>query len=187
MTKQQMSEYHIAKKDGQQLGTVTIIQLNEGLQSGIFSLDDLAWKEGTSDWVPLASIVSSSTAATSSVLNVQGASSFVPLPQTTPQTIHVVSSSVPKSAKSLVSASWILLFLSCLGSLLPGLGFAVWIIAGPVLTVTFILSIMSISRGATLQGIMILLATLIVVPLFIFIAPIITTAAAASNLEQNQK
>jgi ABC-type transport system involved in cytochrome bd biosynthesis fused ATPase/permease subunit len=34
---------------------------------------------------------------------------------------------------------------------------------------------------------MILLATLIIVPLFIFIAPIITTAAAASNLEQNQR
>jgi hypothetical protein len=67
-------------------------------------------------------------------------------------------------------ASWALLALCCIASLLPGL-------AGPILLITFVLGIIAISRGGTVQGVLILLASLIVVPVFVFIAPIVTTGA----------
>jgi hypothetical protein len=71
-------------------------------------------------------------------------------------------------------ASWALLALCCVASLIPGLGFGVWVVAGPVLLITFVLGIIAISRGGTLQGVLILLASLIVVPVFVFVAPIVT-------------
>jgi hypothetical protein len=65
-------------------------------------------------------------------------------------------------------ASWALLALCCIASLLPGLGFGVWLVAGPILLITFVLGVIAIS---------LLLASLIVVPVFVFIAPIVTTGA----------
>jgi hypothetical protein len=40
-----------------------------------------------------------------------------------------------------------------------------------------VLGIIAISRGGTVQGIMILLTALVVVPVFVFLAPILTTSA----------
>ena len=74
-------------------------------------------------------------------------------------------------------ASWALLAICCSASLIPGLGFAVWFVAAPVLLITFVLGIIAISRGGTLQGMLILVASLIVVPVFVFVAPIVTTGA----------
>ena len=104
--------------------------------------------------------------------------------QPTPQYLHhspntvsvVVNTTHQYSYRGVALAGWILLALCCGGALIPGLGFVVWFIAFPVLLITFILGCVAIARGGTLQGVLILLATLIGAPVFIAIAPIVTTA-----------
>lgn len=162
-----------------------------GVQEGKFSPADLAWKAGTADWIPLSSMLPA--LATPAPQITPQAQSFVPNQafapvNPSPTVVQVVGAPPPRSAGGVSLASWILLALCCLGSIIPGLGFGVWLIAIPVLLVTFILGIIAITRGGTFQGILILVATLIVVPLFVLIAPIITTGAAISAAaEQAEK
>jgi hypothetical protein len=81
----------------------------------------------------------------------------------------------------LVIASWLMIGVTCLVSLLPGVGFLTWIIAAPILLVTFVLGIVALNKGATTQGILILLASVIAAPVFLFVAPILTTTAAVTG------
>lgn len=71
---------------------------------------------------------------------------------------------------------WILLFLTCGLSLIPFFGFASWIIAGPMLIAAFVLAIVVLSRGGTGSGILLLLFSVVIAPVFILCAPFITTA-----------
>jgi hypothetical protein len=71
--------------------------------------------------------------------------------------------------------------VTCLVALIPGVGFITWLIAAPSLLVTFVLGIVALNKGATVQGIFILLTSAIVAPVFLFVAPIFTTAAAVSG------
>ena len=71
---------------------------------------------------------------------------------------------------------WILLFLTCGISLIPVFGFASWLIAGPMLIAAFVLAIVVLSRGGTGSGILLLLFSVVIAPVFIFCAPFITTA-----------
>jgi hypothetical protein len=84
------------------------------------------------------------------------------------------------SYKGLAITSWILLGGIAFLSVIPVLGFATWVIAVPVFIVTLILAILILTRRGILQGVLILLATFIFVPIFIAIAPIITTAILGS-------
>jgi hypothetical protein len=155
-------------KDGQQLGPFSESELRTHLSSGSINETDLAWVEGNSDWQPLSTILQP---ARPPLMPVQ--------PAVQPPTVVQVVTSQPLSHKGVSFAGWTLLSLCCIASLIPGLGFGVWLIAAPVLIVTLVLGIISISRGGTLQGVLILLATLIVVPVFVFVAPILSTGAAA--------
>ena len=71
--------------------------------------------------------------------------------------------------------------VTCLISLIPGVGFLTWIVAAPILLVTFIMGIITLNKGKTLQGVSILLASLIAAPLFLVLAPIVTTVATAAG------
>jgi len=155
-------------KDGQQLGPFSESELRAHLSNGSIRDTDLAWIEGTSDWQPLSAILQPIRPP---LLPTQ------PAYRQSPSVVQVVTSQ-PLSHKGVSIASWVLLAMCCLASLIPGLGFGVWLIAAPVLVVTFVLGIIAVSRGGTLQGVMILLTSLIVVPIFIFVAPILTTGAA---------
>jgi uncharacterized protein DUF4339 len=152
-------------KDGQQLGPFTESEARAHLSNGSVSGADLAWVEGNSDWQPISTMLSPP---------VTPAQPIAPAP--TPIVVQVVATR-PRSHWGVSLASWALLAICCIASLLPGLGFAVWFVAGPVLLITFVLGIIAISRGGTLQGMLILLASRIVVPVFVFIAPIVTTGA----------
>jgi hypothetical protein len=81
----------------------------------------------------------------------------------------------------LVIASWLMIGVTCLVSLIPGVGFLTWLIAAPILLVTFVLGIVALNKGATTQGILILLASVIAAPVFLFVAPILTTTAAVTG------
>lgn len=92
--------------------------------------------------------------------------------------------------KGISITAWVLIGVTCLVSLIPGVGFLTWIVGFPVLFVTMILGIVTLAKGGTLQGVLILLVSLIAAPIFLIVAPIITTggaiaasAGAVENLE----
>ena len=146
-------------------------ELLDQIKQGSLPVDVLICQQGMSEWKPAIAVFTS----------LPKLPSLPPPPTTTtqvttPQGAPVVQ--ITSSPKSVITASWILIVLSCLGSMIPALGFAVWIIIVPVLLLTFIFGILAISRGSVLQGMLILGATLVVVPLFVLIAPIVSTGSA---------
>ena len=70
---------------------------------------------------------------------------------------------------------WILLAITCGLSLIPIFGFSAWLIAGPMLIAAFVLAIVVLSRGGTGHGILLLLFSGVIAPVFVFFAPFITT------------
>jgi hypothetical protein len=166
-------------KDGQQLGPFAESDVRAHLSNGNLNDTDLAWVEGNSDWQPISTILSPASSA---------AMSPQPMVQSPAPSVIQVVASRPLSHKGVSFAGWTLLSLCCVASLIPGLGFGVWLIAAPLLLITFVLGIIAISRGGTLHGILILIASLIVVPIFVFIAPIVTTSitlAAAKTIDKS--
>lgn len=77
--------------------------------------------------------------------------------------------------RPLIIASWVMIGLVCLLSLVPFLGFGSWLIAAPVLFITLVMGIIVLSRGGTLPGLGILLVSLIVAPVFVLIAPFVSS------------
>jgi len=77
--------------------------------------------------------------------------------------------------KGLARAAWIIIGVICLIALIPAVGLLTWFIAFPVLVATFVLGIIAITRGGTLQGVLILLVSLIVAPTYLLIAPMLST------------
>ena len=78
-------------------------------------------------------------------------------------------------------AGWVLIFLTCGVSVIPVFGFASWLVAGPFLLVAFVLSIVVLARGGTVSGLLLLLFTVVIAPIFIFCAPFISTALGISK------
>lgn len=77
--------------------------------------------------------------------------------------------------KGLARAAWIIIGVICLIALIPAVGLLTWFIAFPVLVAIFVLGIIAITRGGTLQGVLILLVSLIVAPAYLLIAPMLST------------
>lgn len=88
-----------------------------------------------------------------------------------------------KRSSGAVTASWILLVFACAGALIPGLGFAMWAIIAPILLITLVLGVLAISKGQTISGVMIILMSLVVVPVFVAIAPFVGTLLAFGAAE----
>ena len=80
-----------------------------------------------------------------------------------------------KQNRSLIIASWVLIGLVCLISVIPFLGFGSWLVAGPILFIALVMGIIVLARGETLPGLAILLTSLIAAPVFIFVAPFISS------------
>ncbi len=113
----------------------------------------------------------------------------VPIPH---QATHIVIHQPAKNHKGLARAAWILIFLVCGVALLPFLGFASWLVAGPVFFVTFILSIMVIARGGTLTGILLLFTSIIGGPVFVTFAPFVSSflglgVAAKASIQNSER
>jgi hypothetical protein len=107
------------------------------------------------------------------------------------QATHIVIHQPVKNHRGLAKAAWILLFIVCGVSLLPFFGFASWLFAGPVFLVVFILSIMVLSRGGTLPGMLLLLSSIIFGPIFVTCAPVISSfvglGAAGAAVQKNER
>jgi len=83
-----------------------------------------------------------------------------------------------KQSKGVATVAWVMIGLTCLVALIPGVGFLTWLVALPILFITVILGIVVLCQGGTIRGVLILLMSLIVAPVFLFLAPLIMTSLA---------
>jgi len=174
-------------KNGQQLGPFSLEEVNRKLADGTFAGTDLAWYEGAAGWAPLsgvAGVVIPPAAASTPAPAPTPAPTPAPVQHAPVQPAPVVApirpnASIVQPAKSptrtLSMVSWILLGITLVVSFVPIVGCGSWILVWPVAITAIILGIIVMTRGRTGQGILIILAAIILVPIAL-IAPVITTA-----------
>lgn len=88
--------------------------------------------------------------------------------------------------KGVALAAWIIIGVTCFIALIPAIGLLTWFIAIPVLLATFVLGIIAITKGGTLQGVFILLVSVIVAPVYLLIAPMASTFIFAMVFGERQ-
>ena len=161
-------------KNGQQLGPFSIEEINRKLADGTFAGSDLAWYEGAAGWGPLSGVAG---------VVIPQAPTAAPAPapiQPTPAAAAVrpnvpIVQAAPRSTKTFSLVSWLLLGITFVVSFIPIVGCGSWILVWPVAIAAIIMGIMVLTRGGTVQGILIILASILLVPIAL-VAPIITTA-----------
>ncbi|MFL6521419.1 MAG: GYF domain-containing protein [Chthoniobacterales bacterium] len=171
-------------KNGQQLGPFSLEEVNRKVAEGSFAGTDLAWYEGAAGWAPLSAVPGV-------VIPQAPASTSPPIPVSTPaptpapvQPATVIAPTRPNASivqpaksptRTLSMISWILLGITLVVSFIPLVGCGSWILVWPVAITAIILGIIIMTRGRTGQGILIILAAIVVVPIAL-IAPVISTA-----------
>jgi len=186
-------QIHVAR-NGQRLGQYSVEEVNRKLADGTLLLTDLAWHEGAAGWAPLASIAGVTTPS-ASTMPILPPPAPIPVPSAppAPPTQNGVGGSPPQpvqSYKGMAVASWILLGLTALLSIVPVLGFAAWILAFIVIPLALVLAIVILTRGGKTQGILILVTSVVVLPVFILVASLASTlilGAAVSEREKTQE
>ena len=171
-------QIHVAR-NGQQLGQYSVEEVNRKLADGTLSPTDLGWHEGAAGWAPLSTIVGVTTGAPGSPSipappTPPSPAARAPVAQPMPGSAPI--SSAPRSYKGMVLTSWILLGLTFVISLIPVLGCGSWFLVWPVALATLIMATVILSRGGKTQGVLLLIASILIVPLAL-VAPIVTTAA----------
>ena len=163
-------------KNGKQLGPFSLEEINRKLADGTFAGTDLAWYEGAAGWAPLSGVAG--------VVIPAAAPASTPAPPAAPAPTPVQPAPAPAAApvrpsapivqpapaprggyKTLSLLSWALLGLTFFISFIPFLGCGSWILAWPVAVAAIIMGIIVLTRGGTMQGIFIILAGVLIVPL----------------------
>ena len=169
-------------KNGQQLGPFSLEEVNRKLADGTFAGTDLGWHEGASGWAALSTIagvvVPPAAAAPSAPAAAPAApQTMTPAAVPTPAAAAPAAGPAPAYApvqrpaasaggsKALSVVSWILLGVTFVISFIPFLGCGTWVLAWPVAIAAIIMGIIIMTRGKTGQGILIILAGLLIVPL----------------------
>lgn len=110
-------------------------------------------------------------------------------PPPRPATGHSVTSVAPQSGenvKGLVVTSWVLLGVTFVISLVPVLGCGSWLLAWPVAVATLVMAIIILTRGGKTQGIAILIASILIVPITM-VASIASTALLGVTVSEHEK
>jgi hypothetical protein len=161
--------------DNEQVGPFTEEKIRRYLEEGRIQPTTLAWVEGAADWKPISEMLGLASTQPPPV-------QAPPQPQAPPQQQQAPAYAAPQTPqqnpKKLILASWLMIGFTCLVALIPGVGFLTWILGAPILLVTFIMGILTLSKGRTMQGVAILLVSLIAAPIFLVVAPIVTTTGA---------
>ena len=71
-------------------------------------------------------------------------------------------------------------------SLVPVLGCGSWFLVWPVALATFIMAFVILTRGGKAQGILLIIASILIIPLAL-LAPVITTAALGVSVDKEQR
>lgn len=180
-------QIHVAR-NGQQLGQYSIEEVNRKLADGTLSTTDLGWHEGAAGWAPLSSIAGVTAPGAPASLPISSpppapapaAPIARPMPSSAPSPIS------PQSYKGMVASCWILLGFTFVISLVPILGCGSWILVWPVALATIIMAIVILTRGGQVQGTILIIASVLIVP-WALLAPIITTAALGGFSKEEQK
>jgi hypothetical protein len=85
----------------------------------------------------------------------------------------------------MVASCWILLGFTFVISLVPVLGCGSWILVWPVALATLIMAIVILTRGGQVQGTLLIIASVLIVP-WALLAPIITTAALGGSVSKEE-
>jgi hypothetical protein len=169
-------------KNGQQLGPFPLEEVNRKLADGTFVGTDLAWYEGAAGWAPLSGVPGVVVPPTGSTTSVAPAPTPTPAPAPSPAPRPAISPVQPipsapvrpntpivqpprSPGRTLAVVSWALMGVSFLISLIPFVGCGAWVFGAPVAIAAIIMGIIILTRGATLQGILVILGGVLIVPL----------------------
>jgi hypothetical protein len=184
-------------KNGQQLGPFSLEEINRKLADRTLVATDLAWYEGAAGWAPLsgvAGVVVSTAPVTPAAATAPPVTPApAPAPAPTPAAIPVRSNASivqpPPSAsaayKTFARVGWALIGITLLISFIPILGCGTWILVWPVAVAAIILGIVCLTRGGTGQGVALILAAIVLVPVAL-IAPILSTALLGNGGDRVQ-
>jgi hypothetical protein len=99
------------------------------------------------------------------------------------------ATTAPQPAKrytGLAVTSWILIILTCLLSIIPVIGFATWLLAIIVVPLTLVFAIIILTRGGKGQGIVLIIASVILMPGFLLIAPVVSTLVLGASISAQE-
>jgi hypothetical protein len=85
----------------------------------------------------------------------------------------------------MVVTSWILLGFTFVMSLVPILGCGSWILVWPVAVATLIMAIVILTRGGKTQGVALIIASVLIVPLAL-VAPVVATAVLGVSINERE-
>jgi hypothetical protein len=178
-------------KNGQQLGPFSLEEINRKLADGAFAGTDLAWYEGAAGWAPLSGVAGvvlpsaapAATPVTPAPVQPAPAPAAVPVRSSAPIVQPPAGSSA--AYKTMARIGWILLGATLLISFIPILGCGMWFLVWPVAVTAMILGIVVMTRGGTGQGIALILAAIVLVPVAL-VAPILSTALFGNLADQKK-
>jgi general secretion pathway protein G len=151
-------------KNEQQLGPFDESNIQEGLNSGQFSIDDLAWKEGLSEWVQLRELLKK--------------------PEITPPLTNIPQVEKPTIIQTNVKQGAVIGGWVCFALGLATMYFSMWtfFICAPLFLVAFILSIFAMVQQRIIGGIVLLLCTLVIpFPLSLYLSAVRVSEALIGN------
>ena len=181
-------QIHVAR-NRQQLGQFSVEEVNRKLADGTFSPTDLGWHEGAAGWAPLSSIAG--VMVPPAPVAPISPPALSPAPSTPPARpvqngVAGIAPQPLQNYKGMVVTSWILLGLTFAISLVPVLGCGSWFLVWPVAVATFIMAIVILNRGGKTQGILLIIASILIVPLAL-VAPVVTTAVLGASVNEREK
>jgi hypothetical protein len=86
-----------------------------------------------------------------------------------------VSVSPDKPWRLQAQVAWILMSVVGVIAILPFFGFAVWLIAGPLMLTSFIMIVIVFSKGGVRHGLALLACQLVIMPVMIFLGPVVSS------------
>ena len=184
-------QIHVAR-NGQQLGQFSVEEVNRKLADGTLSPTDLAWHESAAGWAPLSSLAGVTMPGTPASPPMPAppvapspAPSIAPPARATPVP-SAVAPPPARSNKGMIASCWILLGFTFVISLIPILGCGSWFLVWPVALATLIMAIVILTRGGQVQGTLLIIASVLIVPWALF-APVITTAAWGESVSKEER
>ena len=175
--------------DNKPSGPIPLEDLHQLYRNGVITLATLVVPEGGTEWKAYASLNPPPKDAAPPVAATPpapmpppeqpaAAAPSIPAPPSfaaTPVRSGTTSTS-PPPYRNLALISYILLAVTALISVIPVLGCFSWVMLIPVCLGTIALGIVILTRGGQRDGIIILVASIVVLPVFTIVAPIVTTA-----------
>jgi hypothetical protein len=177
-------QIHVAR-NGQQLGQYSVEEINRQLADGTLLPTDLAWHQGAAGWASLSSIAGVTLPSGPASPPAPLATPPVPAAPPPRPVYSAPINAAPGSCKGMVLTSWILLGLTFVISLIPVLCCGSWFLVWPVALATFVMAIVILNRGEKTQGVLLILASIAIVPLAL-VVPVITTAALGGVVSQEE-